>query len=382
MRRGSLQIALKRCGLPAVAIAALALCGAGQASAPPVQAQAYVVQSSVDGRTLAARAADTPRPMASITKLMTVLVALERLPLDRVVTVTAPAARVGESTLDLRAGDRLPVRDLVAGALVPSANDAATALAVAAAGSVPEFVASMNRKARALGLGGTRYRNPHGLDEPGHVSTARDLAKLLRLAVRNPVIRRYAGLPRATLSDGRVDESTDNLIATLPEIVAGKTGHTAGAGWSQAAIARAGRVGITAVVLGEPTESRRDQDLEALLRFGLASYRPSLVVDPRRTYAAVPVGWGRDPLRLVAPRRVVRPAPLSRSLTERIVVPAVAALPVRAGERLGTLVVTDGDRVVARAPLVAAEARSEPSALAKAGWLARRTGHHLIGLLS
>jgi D-alanyl-D-alanine carboxypeptidase (penicillin-binding protein 5/6) len=373
---------VKRWGLLAVAIAALGLTGPVCASAPPVQAEAYVVESSVDGRTLAAREADATRPMASLTKLMTVLVALERLSLDEIVTVPAAAARVGESSLDLDAGERLPVRDLVIGALVPTANDAATALAVAAAGSVPEFVASMNRKARALGLGGTRYRNPHGLDEPGHVSTARDLAKLLRLAVRNPVIRRYAGLPRATLSDGRVVESTDNLIATLPEIVAGKTGHTAGAGWSQAAIARAGRVGITAVVLGEPTESRRDQDLEALLRFGLASYRPSLVVDPRRTYAAVPVGWGRDPLRLVAPRRVVRPAPLSRSLTERIVVPAVAALPVRAGERLGTLVVTDGDRVVARAPLVAAEARSEPSALAKAGWLARRAGHHLIGLLS
>ena len=373
---------MKRWGLLAVAVAALVSSGPVQASAPPVQAQAYVVQSSVDGRTLAARDADTTRPMASLTKLMTVLVALERLSLDEVVTVPAAAARVGESSLDLDAGERRPVRDLVIGARVPRANDAATALAIAAAGSVPDFVAAMNRKARELGLSGTRYRNPHGLDEAGHVSTARDVAKLLRAAVRSPVIRRYAGLARATLSDGRAVESTDNLIATVPEIVAGKTGHTAGAGWSQVALARAGGVGITAVVLGEPTESRRDQDLAALLRFGLASYRPSLVVDPGRTYAAVPVGWGREPLRLVAPRPVVRPAPLARPLVERIVVPAVAELPVRAGQRLGTLVVTDGDRVVARAPLVAADARSEPSALAKAGWLARRAGHHLIGLVS
>lgn len=373
---------MKRWGFAAVAIAALALSGPVWASAPPVQAQAYVVQSTVDGRTLAAREADTPRPMASITKLMTVLVALEHLPLDRVVTVPAAAARVGESSLDLRAGQRLPVRDLVIGALVPSANDAATALAIATGGSVPRFVALMNRKARELGLTGTRYRNPHGLDEPGHVSTARDVATLLRVALRNPVLRRYAGSARATLSDGRVVVSTDNLIAAVPGIVGGKTGHTSNAGWSQVAYARVGGVGITAAVLGDPSEAQRDQDLAALLRFGLASYRHSKVVDPRRTYASVPVGWGLDPVRLVAPRAIVRPAPLDRSLVERVVGPAVAALPVRAGQRLGTLVVTDGRRVVARSPLVAATGRDEPDALAKADWLAGRTVHHLVGLVS
>ena len=373
---------MKRWGLPAVAIATLALCGPVHASAPPVQAQAYVVQSSVDGRTLAARSADTQRPMASITKLMTVLVALEGLPLDRVVTVPAVAARVGESSLDLDAGERLPVRDLVIGALVPSANDAATALAVAAGGSVPRFVAMMNRKARELGLSGTHYRNPHGLDEPGHVSTARDVATLLRVAMRNPVIRRYAGMASARLSDGRTVDSTDNLISEVPGIVAGKTGHTSNAGWSQVAYARVGRVGITAAVLGEPSEASRDADLAALLRFGLASYRPSRVVDPGRTYASVPVGWGLEPVRLVAPRALVRPAPIDRPLVERMVVPAVAALPVRDGQRLGTLLVRDGDRVVARSPLVAAAARSEPGALEKAGWLAGRTVHHLVGLVS
>jgi D-alanyl-D-alanine carboxypeptidase (penicillin-binding protein 5/6) len=373
---------VKRCGLLAVAVAALALCGPVYASAPPVQARAYIVQSSVDGTTLAARDADARRPMASITKLMTVLVALEHLPLDRTVTVPAAAARVGESSLDLHAGQRLPVRDLVAGALVPSANDAATALAIAAAGSVPRFVAEMNAKARELGLTGTHYENPHGLDEPGHVSTARDVAKLLRVALRNPVIRRYASSARTTLSDGRVVESTDNLLGAVPGLRGGKTGHTGLAGWSQVAFVRVGDVGITAAVLGEPSETRRDADLEALLRFGLASYRASRVVDDQRTYAAVPVGWGESPVRLVAPRPIVRPAPLDRPLVERVVVPAVAALPVRAGQRLGSLVVKDGDRVVARSPLVAATTRPEPGALAKAHWLAGRTLHHLTGLVS
>jgi len=364
------------------AVAALSLCGVVQAAAPAVQASAYVVQSSVDGHTLAARGADDPRAMASLTKLMTALVAVERLDLASLVTVSPAAARIGESTLSLRAGARVPVRDLVIGTLVPSANDAATALAIAAGGSVPRFVELMNRRGRALGLRGTTYRNPHGLDEPGHVSTARDSAILLRTALRMPEIRRYAGAATARLSDGRIVESTDNLVGTFPGFVAGKTGHTSAAGWSQVGFARVAGVGVTVAVLGSPSEAQRDRDLTALLRFGLRSYRPSRIVDPTRTYAAVPVGWGEPPLRLVAPRAVVRPAPVARSLTELVVVPAVVRLPVLAGQRLGTLVVRDGPRVVARSALVAAEARREPTRIDKAAWLARRTGHHLVGLVT
>jgi len=371
-----------RLGL-AVMVAALVVCAPAQgAPAPTVDARAYIVQSTVDGHTLAARAADTPRAMASITKLMTALVALEHLPLDQVVTVPPVAARVGESSLDLRAGQRMTVRDLLIGTLVPSANDAATTLAVAAAGSEARFVRLMNLKARELGLTETHYRNPHGLDEPGHVSTARDIAVLLRDALRVPAIRRYAAMPRATLSDGRVVESTDNMLGQVPGIVGGKTGHTGNAGWSQAAFARVGGVGITAVVLGAPDEGQRDAGLAALLRFGLASYRKATVVDAGRTYATIPVGWGRAPVRVVAPRRIVRPTSTERPLTERVVVPAVLSLPVVAGQRLGTVVITDGSRVVARSPLVAATARNAPSAAAKGWWVTGRAVHHLVGIFS
>lgn len=366
----------------AVAIAALALCAPAQGGVPSVQARAYIVQSSVDGHTLAARDADVPRPMASITKLMTALVALEHLSLDEVVTVPAVASRIGESSLDLHAGQRLTVRDLLIGTLVPSANDAATTLAVAAAGSETRFVALMNRKARELGLRHTHYENPHGLDEPGHVSTARDIAVLLRDALRVPEIRRYAGSSQATLADGRVVESTDNVLGRFRGIVGGKTGHTALARWSQAAFVRRGDVGITAVVLGSPTEAQRDRDLVSLLRFGLGSYRSARIVDPGRTYATVAVGWGLPPVRAVAPRAIVRPASVERPLAERVVVTATATLPVRAGQRLGTVVVTDGSRVVARSPLVAAAARAAPTLGGRAWWVTRRTAHQLVGLVS
>jgi D-alanyl-D-alanine carboxypeptidase len=359
----------------------LVLSPPARAAAPAVQTRAYVVQSTVDGHTLAARAADDPRAMASITKLMTALVAVERRSLDDIVTVPQAAARVGESSLRLRAGQSVSVRDLLIGTLVPSANDAATALAIVTGGSLPRFVSLMNAKARALGLTRTHYANPHGLDQAGHVSTARETAVLLREALREPAIRRFAGARRARLSNGRVVESTDNLIGRLGGFVAGKTGHTSLAGWSQVAFARAGGVGITAAVLGSPTEAQRDRDLAALLRFGLSSYRMSAVVDAGRTYATVPVGWGMRPVRLVAPRAIVRPTSVARPLSERVVVPAVAELPVVAGQRLGSVVVLDGSRVVARSPLVAAGARTEPGLAGKASWVARRAIDNLVGLV-
>jgi D-alanyl-D-alanine carboxypeptidase len=133
--------------------------------------------------------------------------------------------------------------------------------------------------------------------------------------------------------------------------------------------------------LGSPSEVQRDRDLEALLQFGLDSYRMSRVVDPSRTYATVPVGWGEPPVRVVAPRAIVRPTSTRRLLSEQVVVPAVVALPVTQGQRLGTLVVRDGSRVVARSPLVADARRPDPGITRKAWWVTRRTVHHLVGLV-
>ncbi|MGL6278006.1 MAG: D-alanyl-D-alanine carboxypeptidase family protein [Gaiella sp.] len=357
-----------------------ALAGAASAGPPQVQASSYLVTSSVDGSTLAARQADAPRAMASITKLMTALVARRSVGLDEVVVVPAEATRIGESSLSLRAGQRVSVRDLLVGTLVPSANDAAISLAAyVGGGSVARFVARMNATARALGLTATRYRNPHGLDEPGHVSSARDSLRLLEVALRDPFIRRYASASTARLADGRVLESTDNLIDAVPGFLGGKTGHTNDAGWSQTALARRGAVTIGATVLGAPSEAARDADLAALLRFGLASYRPSAVVDPTRRYAAVAVGWGLAPIALVARRAVVRPVATRRPLVERVVAPLVVALPVRKGQALGSVLVLDGQRVVARAPLVASRTVDRPGALARTRYVLTRTVEHLTG---
>ena len=343
----------------------------------------YVVESAVDGTTLAARNPDRRHAIASITKLMTVLVTLEHADLDDTVVVPAAATRIGESTVELRPGERLTVRDLAIAALVPSANDAAMALALHVGhGSEARFVALMNAKARQLGLRGTHFANPHGLDEPTHYSTARDVVSLLRAALRNPFVRTWSARPRATLPGGRTVETTDDLLARLPSLVGGKTGHTEDAGWAQVAAASSGGVTIRAAVLGSATREARNADLKALLRWALAQYRSSLVVDPSRTYAIVDPGWGLPGLSLVARGAVVRPAPVNRPLVERVVAVQVPALPVGRGQRLGEVRVYDGARLVARAPLVAARDVDEPKLLDKAEFFVRRTWHHLTGFVS
>ena len=133
-------------------------------------------------------AADRSRAIASITKLMTALVVLEHAQLDDVVRVSPQAAGIGESTVYLRAGEELTVAELLRATLIPSANDAAEALALhVGRGSADRFVGLMNAKAEQLGLSDTHFENPHGLDEPGHVSSARDVTALVRYALGIPV---------------------------------------------------------------------------------------------------------------------------------------------------------------------------------------------------
>ncbi|HEU0336197.1 MAG TPA: D-alanyl-D-alanine carboxypeptidase family protein [Gaiellaceae bacterium] len=372
---------MRRSALAAAAVLAALAPSAAGSPAPPVQAQAYLVTSGLDGGVLAARAASQRRSIASITKLMTVLVALGHARLDEAVTGPPQAAGIGESTIFLRAGDRVTVRELALGALVPSANDAATALAIHVGGSAERFVAMMNAKARSLGLRDTHFANPHGLDQAGHVSSARDVVTLLRAALRDPFVRKAARLPEVTIR-GRVFEATNDLAGVFLPLVGGKTGHTSQAGWSEVAAAREPGVVVYAAVLGSPTREQRNADLEALLRFGLDEYHPIAAVSSTRTYALARTAYGRADVRLVAPRTIVRAARVDRPLLERVVAPTAVALPVAQGQSLGEVRVYDGSRLVASSPLVAANAVAEPGTVGKAGWYARRTIHHLAGLVS
>jgi D-alanyl-D-alanine carboxypeptidase (penicillin-binding protein 5/6) len=365
----------------ATAALACLLAVAATAAPPPVQAEAYVVQNGATGEVLATLDEREQLPIASITKLMTALVTLERAGLDEVVTVTGRAAAVGESTINLRSGERIAVRDLLTAALVQSANDSANALAVHVAGTVPRFVELMNERARRLGLTDTHFVNPDGLDAPGHVSSARDVTKLARVAMRKPFIRETVQQVDATAA-GRSLHTWNDLLSTFPHLLGVKTGHTDGAGWSQVAAARGGGVTIYATLLGGETREGRNEDLASLLRWGLAQYRTVWAIDGDRVYASARTAYDRPAVQLVAAKPTLRLVRVDRALVERVVAPVEVALPVRAGQRLGEVQVLDRGEVVASSPLVAAAGVPLPDRLDRVGFYAGRTVHHLWGAIT
>ena len=362
--------------------AALVLAVAGVAAPPPVEAEAYLVQNAGTGEVLASSDARERLPMASITKLMTALVALEHADLDDVATISARTASIGESTINLRPGERVSLRDLIRAALIQSANDAANAIAAyVGQGSVPRFVELMNTRARELGLDDTHFANPDGLDAPGHVSSARDVTKLARVAMRKPFIREVVRQVHATAA-GRSLTTWNDLLSTFPNLIGVKTGHTNGAGWSEVAAARGGGVTIYATLLGGETREGRNADLAELLAWGLSRYRTVWAVDPGRTYGTVRAPYGKPGIRAVAPKGKLRVVHVERPLVERVVLPVEAELPVRKGQRLGEVQVLDRGKVIAASPLVAAATVDAPGTLGRVQFYAERTLDHLGGLFS
>ncbi|MFL5953596.1 MAG: D-alanyl-D-alanine carboxypeptidase family protein [Gaiellaceae bacterium] len=352
------------------------------ASPSPVHARAYVVQDARTGDVLASYRAHAHLPIASITKLMTVLVALQHHELTDVVTADPRAAVVGESTIELRAGERITVHDLVEGALVQSANDAAAALALSVSPDFPSFARLMNARARALGLRDTRFVRPDGLDVPDQYSSAADVTKLARIAMHNSFVRETVRQGTATISGGRTLHTWDDLLSILPQTFGVKTGHTAQAGWCQVAAARGRGATIYATLLGAPSRDVRNDDLESLLVWGLAQFRVVPLVQAGRAYASAELPYGRDPLELVAARPLVGTARIDHPLTEKVVAPAAIGLPVSQGAVLGRVQVWDGARLIASRDLVASRTVNKPSAVRRLGWYAGRTLHHLAHLFS
>jgi D-alanyl-D-alanine carboxypeptidase (penicillin-binding protein 5/6) len=261
---------------PAVSAAAPSGAVAGAAEVVPqprVLAKVALLADEATGQVLFERGARRPRAMASTTKVMTALLALERLDERRVVRIGAGPPQVGEESLRLRQGERLTVRQLLLGLLVKSANDAAVALAEAVEGSEAAFVRRMNRRAAALRLTATHYVTPYGLDRPGHQTSARDLARLWEVAMRRADFRaliatRSVRLPGVPLSLRR-SVTSNQLLGSYRWVVGGKTGFTNRAGRCLVASASRGGRRLVAVALGSPNAFH---DVRALFEYGFSKF--------------------------------------------------------------------------------------------------------------
>jgi len=311
---------------------------------------------------------------------MTVLLALERHRLTDVVTVDGRAAVVGESTIDLRPGERLTVGDLIRGALIQSANDSAAALALSMAPDFPSFARLMNAEAARLGLRDTHFVRPDGLDVPDHYSSAADMTKLARVLMRTRFVRETVDMKTASIAGGRTLHTWDDLLSLFPRTIGVKTGHTSQAGWCQVAAARAAGVTVYATLLGSPERSVRNTDLQSLLVWGLAQFRAVPAIRSGREYASVELPYGKQPLGLVAAKPANAVARLGRPLTEKVVAASAVSLPVHAGDVLGHVEIRERGKVRARSDLVASRTVNKPGLGGRLGWYAGRTLHHLGGL--
>lgn len=311
-----------------------------------------------DGRTLWSRVADDERAMASTTKIMTALVVLDHAAPDEVVTVSSRAAGVGEAEVDLVAGQEITVGELLEATLVRSANDAAFALAEHVGGTVEGFVDMMNQKAADLGLVHSSFANPHGLDAPGHYTSAADLATLAGVAMADPRFAEIVSLESVDVlgSNGvkRYDNS-NKLLGTYEGADGVKTGWTNKAGYCVVASASRDEIGLVAVVLGTEDENERFEEARTLLDWGFEHYRTVEVASAETTAAYIPVTdyLDRTVAAVVAEDAVVPVFDLDGDITSKIDFQSSVDAPVEAGQRLGTLTVTQGERLLAQVPLVA-----------------------------
>lgn len=249
-------------------------------SDPHIAASAAYVFDADSGTVLYQRHADEVRAMASCTKIMTALVAIHHGTLSQMITVGADAAALvnpDNSYMGLSKGEQLTLGDLLYGLLLPSANDAAVAIADGVGGTQAQFVAMMNQEAQQLGLTHTHFANPHGLDAPNHHTTARELTTLAAVALRDPIIARIAATPHYAIAQTATHKAFNlynynSLLpggrAPYPGAVGLKPGNTGDAGWCEAFAARRYGHLVIGVVLNDPDWARRNTDMHALLDWG------------------------------------------------------------------------------------------------------------------
>jgi serine-type D-Ala-D-Ala carboxypeptidase (penicillin-binding protein 5/6) len=340
------------------------------AGAPPkLEARAWALIDARTGEVLASHAAGQRLPIASTTKLMTAYVALQELPLRRRVTVAPYESIYGESLLEVPAGERISVRDLLYGLILRSGNDAAYDLAVAAAGSEDAFVRQMNLRAAALGLTNTNYANPIGLDEAGNYSSALDLTVLARRLLRDPAFAKIAAARSAELRSlrppRRIETLNDFLLAE-PWATGVKTGHTFGADYVLVGSGRRKGVELISAVLGTWTESARDLETARLLEYGFSQYRKRTPVQAGQVLAEADIRYTGDELAMRAARTVAVGLRRGQRLTVRVRAPAEVEGPIRRGARLGQATVLVDGRRAAAVPLRAGSAVAKASTLDRA----------------
>lgn len=319
-----------------------------------VTAAAAVLMDVTTGDVLFGKQADTRRPPASTTKIMTAILGLELGRPDEVVTVSQKAAAVGEATLHLDPGEKIILYELITGALVKSGNDACVAIAEHIAGSEDQFIKLMNKKALALGAQNTNFVNTNGLPRKEHYSTAKDLALMARHGLQLP---QFASITRQKETEIHFLEpdvfmdlrNTNKLLSNYLYADGVKTGTTTAAGKCLVSSATKEGRQLVAVVLNAPD---RFGDAKKLLEWGFEKTETVRLAEVGQI-AEFPSAKKSVQVFIDNPIDVSIPKSMRKNLETRVVWEKTADMPVRAGERLGRLEVWLGENKLNSVPLVA-----------------------------
>lgn len=340
--------------------------------APEVSAVSAILINPANGAVYYEKNADAPMGPASTTKLMTALVVAESVSPDTEITVPAEAVGVEGSSIYLVEGEILTAGELLRALLLSSANDAATALAIALDGSIEKFCDRMNRRAASMGLTVTHFENPHGLYHEAHVTTARELALIGAEVLENPLLREIVSTKKATIPhdgvpDKRLLVNHNKLLGRYEGAMGMKTGFTKKTGRTLVSAAERDGMTLIAVTLDAPDDWR---DHTALLDYGFASYERVCFAAVGEFSFPLPVTGGKkETVRLTNEKALILYLPKLRSADRtRVESPCrFAFAPVAAGDTLGTVTVEcEGHSVTS--PLTASEAVFPSSPVKKNLW--------------
>jgi D-alanyl-D-alanine carboxypeptidase (penicillin-binding protein 5/6) len=350
---------------------------AGTATVEPAITSPSVLVVNLDsGKVLYKKNETAELSMASTTKIMTAVIVLEKMDLGNLVTISENAASKPELEVWTKPGDVFTVEQLLYSLMVPSHNQAAIALAEAFPGGEAAFVTGMNAKARELGMTGTNYVNPSGLDALGHHSTAADLATLARYAMTSerigPLFRELVSAREYSLkapegqSGSIVMQTTNQLLGQYDWVIGVKTGETPNAKSCLVAAGAKNGMTVLSVVMGTATNGQPDtekcaSESKSLLDYGFSLYPYALVLEKGAAIAEAVVRYEEEPLQIVAKEQVGKGLSKGESLTATVVIDRVLVLPVEAGVQVGRVDLIVGGESVGSVPLVTSRAAAKPT---------------------
>lgn len=308
-----------------------------QREAPVINAAAGIVMDMESGRVLFEKNAYKRMPMASTTKIMTAILAIEQGNLEDEVTVSKRASSIGGSVINLRAGEKIQLNDLLYGLMLRSGNDAAIAIAEHVGGSVENFLDMMNYKAKLLGARNTNFMSPHGLDKEDHYSTAYDLAVITRYALQNPVFSEIVGTKNIT-AGSRSLHNTNEMLDLYPGADGVKTGYTGKAGRCLVTSATRNGQRYISVVLNSPTRALRAQSSRKILDYAFNNYKSYTLVKSGDIIAQVPVIRGvEDVISIEAVNDMSLPLRVDeyKKVKKKIIIPEYMEAPIYAGVTVG-----------------------------------------------